>query len=362
MPKAKRDVAELRKRAINSLVLAIELFNRPHDQGRAETVLILLHHAFEMLLKAVIKDQTGTIHAKGERYTYGFDKCLEVTQNNLKVISSDERATLSILDAHRDIAAHYYLEISEDLLYIQAQASTTLFDDLLKKAFGVSLANEIPERVLPISTKPPTNLQLLLDTELSQIDSLLAAGRRKGAIAAARLRPLIAYATASRDECQRASESDVCRAIKRRRKGDDWSIILPEVARLHLDTTGNGIPIYIRIKKDAELGVRIAKDGEPIVGTLIKQEINIWDKYNMGRDDLARNLGISGPRTSAIVLELGIQEDANCFKVLRRKKSEFKGYSKAALDRIRKALDNGLDVEAVWAKHRHRFGATAEGK
>lgn len=54
MPRTKRDVAELKKRAINSLVLGIELFNRPHDAGRAESVLMLLHHAFEMLLKAII--------------------------------------------------------------------------------------------------------------------------------------------------------------------------------------------------------------------------------------------------------------------------------------------------------------------
>jgi hypothetical protein len=68
MPKAKRDVAELKKRAINSLVLGIELFNRPHDQGRSESVLILLHHAFEMLLKAIIKDRTGPFTQK-ERST-----------------------------------------------------------------------------------------------------------------------------------------------------------------------------------------------------------------------------------------------------------------------------------------------------
>ena len=131
MPKAKRDVAELKKRAINSLVLGIELFNRPHDQGRSESVLILLHHAFEMLLKAIIKDRTGTVHARGEKYSFGFDKCLEVSQNEIKVISFDERATLSILDAHRDTAVHYYQDVSEDLLYLQAQAAVTLFDDLL---------------------------------------------------------------------------------------------------------------------------------------------------------------------------------------------------------------------------------------
>jgi len=47
MPREKRDVKELKQRAIHSLVLAIELFNRPHEDGRPEGTLILLHHAFE---------------------------------------------------------------------------------------------------------------------------------------------------------------------------------------------------------------------------------------------------------------------------------------------------------------------------
>ena len=88
-------------------------------------MLILLHHAFEMLLKAVIKGRTGVIHATGEKYTYGFARCLEVAQREIKIISSDERMTLSMLDAHRDIAVHYYQVMSEDLLYVQAQAATT---------------------------------------------------------------------------------------------------------------------------------------------------------------------------------------------------------------------------------------------
>ena len=105
------------------------------------------------------------------------------------------------------------------------------------------------------------------------------------------------------------------------------------------------------------MGVRIAKDSEPVSGFLVKQEIDIWDKYNLGRDDLAKKLGLSGPRASAVIMELGIQEDTDCFKLLRRKKTEFKGYSKKALDKIRRVLADGLDVEEVWRKHRHRFGS-----
>ena len=357
MPRLKREVAELRTRSINSLVLGIEIFNRPHEHGRAEAVLILLHHAFEMLLKAVIKGRTGVIHATGEKYTYGFDRCLEVAQREIKIISSDERMTLSMLDAHRDIAVHYYQVMSEDLLYVQAQAATTLFDALLYKGFGDRLADCIPKRVLPISVKPPMDVRLLLSNEFDQIDQLLAKGTRRGAAAAARLRPLIAMANASRDDGARASEHDVGKAVRRRRQGEEWSIILPEVAQLRLDTEGGGTPFHLRIKKDAEMAVRIAKDGESVSGMVVKQEINIWDKYNLGRDDLAKKLGLTGPRTSAILLELGIQDDPECFKILRRKKSEFKGYSKKALDRIREALSGGLDVEEVWHKQKHHFGS-----
>lgn len=57
------------------------------------------------------------------------------------------------------------------------------------------------------------------------------------------------------------------------------------------------------------------------------------------------------------MIELGIHDDNECFKELTRKKSVFRAYSKKALDLIRKALEDGLDVDEVWKKHRHRFGA-----
>jgi len=357
MAKAKRDVSELKRRAINSLVLSIELFNRPHDQGRAESVLILLHHAFEMLLKAIIKDKTGTVHAKGGKHSFGFDKCLEVAKNEIEMISDNERATLSILDANRDIAIHYYQDISEDLLYFQAQAAVTLFDNLLNRAFEERLADFIPERVLPISTRPPKDIKLLIDSELIQVDELLKDGKRKGIQAAARLRPILTLATAVQADAERVTESILRKAIKRRRRGDDWSVILPEVAQLKLETQGNGIPVFFRIKKDADIAVRIAKDDEPVTGTVIKQEVNIWDKFNLGRNDLAKKLGITGPKTSALILELGIQEGPNCFKILRRKSSTFKGYSKAALDKLQSAIKDGIDIDAVWNKQRHNLGA-----
>ncbi|MFD1841365.1 DUF3644 domain-containing protein [Paracidovorax cattleyae] len=69
MPRLKKNVAPLLERATDSLTLSIELFNRPAETGRSHGVLILLQHSFEMLLKAMILQSTGSIHAKGEKYT-----------------------------------------------------------------------------------------------------------------------------------------------------------------------------------------------------------------------------------------------------------------------------------------------------
>ena len=164
-----------------------------------------MHHAFEMLLKAAIRDRTGTVFDKGGRYSYGCNKCLEIARNELSLISADESYTLSLLDNLRDNSMHFYQVISEDVLYIQSQAATTLFDDLLENAFGEKLGDQIPERVLPISSRPPMDLQVLFDSEFKQVDRLLEPGSRRGIQAAAQLRPIMAFATAGRDEVERVS-------------------------------------------------------------------------------------------------------------------------------------------------------------
>lgn len=356
MPRLKKNVAPLLSRAIASLTLSIELFNRPSEIARHHGVLILLQHAFEMLLKASILQRTGRIHDKSSKYTYGFDRCLTIVTEELKLLTQDERATLSILDAQRDQAAHYYSELSEDLLYIHAQSGVTLFAKLLQSHFGQGFADKISSRILPISSRPPTDLIALFDSELSEVDKLLAKGKRQGALAVARLRSIVAFAAGSRDEAERVSENELASAVSKRRQGEEWCVILPEVAQLRLDTEGGGIPISMRITKDAPSAIRIAKPGEEVVGTLIKQEVNLWDVFTLSRDDLAAKLGISRPRTSALIYELGIQDDPSCYRELKKKSLVFKGYSKRALDLLRPALKN-VNLNEVWNRHKHKLGA-----
>jgi hypothetical protein len=352
MPKLKLDVYQLLDRAIGSMTLAIELFNRPSELARPHTVLILLHHSFEMLLKAAILQKTGKVRDKSDKFTYRFDRCLAVAAER-KILSSDEITTLSILDAQRDQAMHFYIETSEDILYVHAQSAVTLFAKVLSTEFKVSLSERIPSRVLPVSVRPPRDILLLLDDELQRVDSIMEQGTHQGARAAARLRGVLAFVTGAKDG-HRVSEKEVRNAVKRRRQGEDWSLILPEIAQLRLSTEGEGIPIQMKIAKEAPIAVRIAKPGEEVVGTLFKLEVNIWDKFNLSVTDLANKLSMTTPRTLALVYELRIQEDEESYRELRKGKVVHKGYSKKALDMLRKAVSEGA-AEQAWGNYRSRL-------
>ena len=57
----KREARVLAEKSLDSLVLAIEHFNRPSELGRQEVVLILLDRSFELLLKAAIIHKGGKL-------------------------------------------------------------------------------------------------------------------------------------------------------------------------------------------------------------------------------------------------------------------------------------------------------------
>ena len=139
----KAEARHLRDKAIASLLLAIELFNRPHEGGRVDSVLILLDHAFEMLLKASILQRGGRIRRRGESETLGFDACVRVglSDARVKFLTEEQALTLQMLNGLRDAAQHHLITIEETQLYIHAQSAVTLFRDLLKSVFRQNLVD-----------------------------------------------------------------------------------------------------------------------------------------------------------------------------------------------------------------------------
>ena len=134
MPKLKKNVAPLLERGIQSLILAVELFNRPSETARCHGVLMFLQHSFEMLLKAAILQKTGTIHPKSDGYTYSFKDCLQIANEQLGILTRDGKLTLEILDEQRDQAVHFYADLDRWAAVIRG---------------GIDLLGEVWRDVLP---------------------------------------------------------------------------------------------------------------------------------------------------------------------------------------------------------------------
>lgn len=362
MPRLKKNVAPLLGRSIESLILAIELFNRPSEIARSHGVLMFLQHSFEMLLKAAILQKTGRIHPKDDGYTYSFKSCLQIANEQLGILTRDGKITLEILDEQRDQAVHFYADVSEDMLYVHAQSSVTLFAELLQSAFARNLATELPSRILPISTRPPNELQSLLWSELQEVDKLLQAGQRRGAQAAAKLRSVLAFTVGTREDGQRINEQEIEDAIQQRRNKGDWAIILPEVVQLDLTANGTGVPVFFKISKNSPVGLKIAKPGEEVVGTLVKQEVDLWDVFNLTLNDIKAKLGLNQFETQALIYDLGIKNNQDLYRELRRHSQTIKGYSKKALDLMRDELSK-KDMKEVVTRYKRRnlYGASTLG-
>jgi hypothetical protein len=187
----KKETRLLLNKAGDSLLLAVEHFNRLDSRGRAEAVLILLDHSFEMLLKASLLHRGDAIRRKDEPQTIGFDECVRKALTGRSRFLTDEQAlTVQALNGLRDAAQHHLVELSEPLLYIHCQSGATLFGDVLATVFGTDLRSLLPTRALPLSTEPPQDVALLFAEETEAIRKLLQPGQRRRTEAFARLRPL----------------------------------------------------------------------------------------------------------------------------------------------------------------------------
>jgi hypothetical protein len=352
-PDLHHDVGALRSKAIESLILAIEVFNRPTEVARTDSTLILLHHSFEMLLKSLIAERTGTVIDEDRRYSYAFDTCLRIAEQDLKIITKDERRFLSTLDNLRDSAMHYYQAVSEQILYIHAQGSVSLFGRLLRVEAGQSLAEMLPARVLPICTQPPREIHLLVDQEFSNLKSLLDDPRTTKSQAIAALRPLMAFSLSTEDEPRRMNTAELEVAIENLRAAQTWQTVFPAIANLRLVPDGGGIEFKVRVSRDdaQALPVRVIKPGEQVDAdrAIVEREINIMDKFNLGLIQLSEKLGITSARARAMLCEYKIQADPECFRTITVGSQVYKRYSKRALDQLRENLPNAEDC---WEKHR----------
>jgi hypothetical protein len=354
----KRESKLLLSKAANSLILSFEHFNRPWDRGRVEAVLILLDHAFEMILKAAIVQRGGKIRRPREKQTLGFDECVRKALSDARVqfLTGEEALLLQTINGLRDAAYHHLIEVSEELLYVHAQAGLTLFKDLLDRVFQKDLISELPRRVLPISTSPPRDLATIFDGEVKEVQRLLSPGRRRHVEASARLRSLAIVESAIQGEKLQPGSGDLRRLSEAVEAGHSWDQIFPGVASIEITATGTGPSIDLRFTKKEGIPIHVVPEGTPGASVVGLKRVNELDFYNLGRDQLAEKVGMSGPKTTATIRHFRLQEDCECYKCITVGKTRFDRYSQQAIDRIRAGL-NEVPIDDIWTAYRESLRA-----
>lgn len=344
--------------AVESLTLAIELFNRPSPAGREHATVMMTAHAFEMLLKAAIYDQRGNVNFSGSDRSFDLGKCIAVSETSLGILDAGDRVVLLALTEDRDAATHDVISMSDDVLWLHLRSAVTIFRKVLLGLTGQDLTDVMPGRVLPVSASPPTDVGLVIGKEVEQIAALLRPGLRRTAEARARLIPLLSLDRAARGATDLPTDAEIERTMRAVRDKRDWTEVFPGVVGLQL--VGGPRPsdqvqeISLKINpKHGDLAVRVAQEGED---SLAYREVDTFDRYSLKLSELGGKLGLTRHQGLAVVHALDLRSDPRCFrqKLTANKNIQFQGLSSIALERAKKALDEGLDIEAAVASYNAR--------
>jgi len=350
----KKEAKTLLDKAIDSLILAVEHFNSPWDCGRRDAVLILLDHSFEMLLKAALVNKNQKIKEKRKNETYGFDKCVRVAIAN-KIITEDQALILQPINALRDAAQHYILELSEHHFYFHSQSGLTLFKDILNQNFGKDLASNMPKRVLPISTTPISDINTLFENELEEVKRLLKPGKRRKQEAIAILRGLAIFDRAIQGEVGQPSRSYLNKIIEKIKGGHKLPNVFSGIAAIAITADGTGPSVSLRFTKKEGIPIHTVPEGTPGAAIVALKRVNELDFYNLSTTQLAGKIGLTVPKTGALIWYMKLCENSEYFMEIKMGKTIFKRYSQKAIKAIEEKLPN-TDMQVVWQKYKARRG------
>jgi hypothetical protein len=354
----KKEAKPLLQKSLNSLTLSIELFNRPSDRGRTDTVLILFDHSVEMLLKASIVQKGAKIHDPGMANAIGFQKCVDraCSHPSCRFLSIDEARVFKAINSLRDAAQHYFLDVSEEQLYFHVQSGLTLVRDIMTRVFGIDLITFLPRRVLPLSTVALTTIEVLFNEKIDEIRKMLSPGKRRRQEAIAALRPLIILERSIRGEDDQPSERELRRIADQVRRGEDWSTMFPGVNLVEFTADGSGPTMALRFSKKEGVPFVIVAPGTDGATTVMEKRVDELGYYSLMTKQIAEHLGLSVARFLALAMHLKLQDDAEYFKHFKLGSVQQKRYSPKALALAREAMAqlSGAECEVIWTSYLRR--------
>lgn len=346
-----KEVRLLTDKATASLLLAIDHFNRVHDTGRTEAVLLLLNHSLEMHLKAGILSKGGKIREARDSNTINFNKCVRKALSDQCFIDEGQALLLQAINGLRNAAHHHLLDLSEGELYFYAQAGVGLAGELLKALFAIPLIKILPSRVLPLSTQAARDPVLLFSDDIEQVRGLLGPGRRKRAEAQAKLRGLAILDNALQGRLIQPSSGDLNRLGRLILDGGQLSDVFPGIGGVDFTSEGSGSLLNLRIAAKEGIPVTLVPEGTEGAGVVAVRKINELDFYNLGRNELAKKINLSTAKTTAAIVLLGLKVNPDYAKEIRIGKFRTFRYSQKAIIRI-KELVKEKGEDRIWEEYK----------
>ena len=307
----RREAKLLLDKGISSLITSVDFFNSSRDVGRSTAVLLMLDHAFEMLLKAALVQRGADIKTKEkiEGDTISFVECVHkaLSDGELKFLRVHQDASLLEIHSLRNVEQHHVLDITEQKLYMTLQVGFTIFTDVVRVVFEKDLADRLPKRVLPIATTPLVDIHTLYQNEVEAVKQLLLPGMRRMAQVRAQLRSLTVTEKTLHGDSRIPTDKDLDTIAEKLKKGVDWQDIFHGVAQMEITTKGYGPSIELRLTKRDGIPVHIAAEDEPVAG--IARYVDYKDVYSLNLTKLREKFSWTQPKCLAVVEHLNLKDD-----------------------------------------------------
>lgn len=159
------------------------------------------------------------------------------------------------------------------------------------------------------------------------------------------------------------TEKQLMRVAKKLQETEDWTKVLPGLARLSLEQD-EGMTYKLRIVKSKEaMPVRVVRpgeDGAADAASILK--VSELDSWCFNFKELISRAGVTSYEGEALVFLLGLKDDEDCFKVFELSKQIHGRYSGRALALVRDAKSAGRIEEARAAFSQHRRARQAAKK
>ena len=129
--------------------------------------------------------------------------------------------------------------------------------------------------------------------------------------------------------------------------------MFPGVPTIQLTATGTGPSLDLRISKREGMPTHLVPEGTLDATLVAVRKVDLLGFYSLGRDQVASHLGLTGPKTTALIWYFKMKDDDEYFRRVTIGKSSFDRYSQKAIERLREEIKT-LDINEVWTSYKAR--------